>query len=194
MRYINLDLSNVHKAKIKFNARWAIEKDFDYAQIQISTDGVNYLPLCGKFTRTNNIDEVVYDGFQTEWIQEDIDISDYVGFKNVSLRFALVADDLNNFDGMYIDNFKIEVVQKFSTASQNIGLQDVTISPNPVTDFMKIEGAKGNYQIYNNIGQVVKKGVMNAEFIDVRSLLEGAYFITLVDEHTQPISLKFIKQ
>lgn len=51
-----LDLSNVHKAKIKFNARWAIEKDFDYAQSGwLRTDGVNYLPLCGKFTRGQTI-------------------------------------------------------------------------------------------------------------------------------------------
>ncbi|HOY14400.1 MAG TPA: M14 family zinc carboxypeptidase [Saprospiraceae bacterium] len=190
----SLDLSNVHKAKIKFNARWAIEKDFDYAQIQVSTDGVNFLPLCGKFTRTNNINEVVYDGFQTEWIQEDIDISDYVGFKNVSVRFALVADDLNNFDGMYIDNFKIEVVQKFSTSNEESVFDVVKISPNPTSDFLKITSAKGNYQIYNNIGQVVQKGVMNSEFLDVRSLFEGVYFITLVDEQTKPVSLKFIKQ
>ena len=172
-----IDLSKAHKAKILFNARWAIEEDFDYAQIQASTDGINYFALCGKYTRVNNVYEVVYDGFQTSWIEEEIDLSDLAGNPKVYIRFLLSSDELNDFDGIYIDNFRVRVIEKFTTPTIDFSSDDLKLYPNPVNNELIVEGfGSGNYSILNSLGQEVLSGKLQSQsHIDVSKLHAGIY-------------------
>ncbi len=99
-----LDLSSVNTAIIQFYAKWDIERNFDYAQLQASPDnGVTWFPLSGKYTkpgstlsstryspvtgsgsatktagdRDNQPDgKPVYEGFNDgKWVLEEIEIS-----------------------------------------------------------------------------------------------------------------------
>lgn len=188
------DLSKAHKAKILYNARWAIEEDFDYAQIQASTDGINFSPLCGNHTRINNINQVVYDGFQTSWIEEEIDLSDFVGNKTVFIRFVLSADDLNDFDGIYIDNFRVRVIEKFTTSSNDLDNTDIRLYPNPVSEVLQVEGAQdAHFTIFNALGQEVKRGALINSGINVESLQKGLYHIRLSDKKTGITTSSFSK-
>lgn len=62
-----------------------------------STDGgTSWIPLCGKYTNAGNsnqdLDNPLYDNFQTEWVLEEVDLSDFVGMTDVRFKFRLISD------------------------------------------------------------------------------------------------------
>lgn len=68
----------------------------------------------------------------------------------------------------------------------------INIYPNPTIDFLNLENANGDYLITNLNGQVVNKGNINGNSIDVRNLPTGNYIISITG--TNSISqLSFIK-
>ena len=106
----NIDLTNAAYAGLNFQAKWEIEEGYDYVQLQISTNGYDWTALEGNHTVTGNgnqaAGEPVYDGFQTDWIQEEVDVTDYVG-NSINLRFILKSDGSVVEDGFYFDDFEI---------------------------------------------------------------------------------------
>ena len=101
-------------AFLEFDSRWEIEDDWDYGQVQLSTNnGSTLISLAGQYTNlgTGNFQPngaPLYDGYQYMWIHEMIDITDYLGYP-LKLRFLFKTDQQFNFDGWYIDNVKISV-------------------------------------------------------------------------------------
>lgn len=188
-----IDLSNAHKATLKFNARWSIEKDFDYAQLQVSTDGANWSPLCGKFTRTNNIGIIVYDGNQPEWIQEEIDLASFIGNKNIRFRWLLFSDELNQFDGIYIDEFKIETIDKFSTATIDEDFEKFDVAPNPTSGIVNLSTPIKHYQIIDLTGKVIRSNIGYTTSIDLNSLVNGLYIIRGITTSGQAVNTKVLK-
>lgn len=107
----DIDLSNVVGAELRFQTQWDIESNWDYGQVQISTDGTNWIPLAGIYTEdgTGSFQpngEPVYDGTQAAWVEESIDLFDYVG-SNIKIRFALYSDGYIEEDGWYIDDIEV---------------------------------------------------------------------------------------
>lgn len=47
----SIDLSSSSAGIIQFFAKWDLERNFDYVQIEGSTDGSTWLPLCGKYSK-----------------------------------------------------------------------------------------------------------------------------------------------
>ncbi|MFV9551455.1 M14 family zinc carboxypeptidase [Algibacter sp. PT7-4] len=47
----SVDLSSSNSAVVQFFAKWDIERNFDYVQIEGSTNGSTWLPLCGKYSK-----------------------------------------------------------------------------------------------------------------------------------------------
>ncbi len=140
-----VDLSDVAFAMLTFRAKWEIEQGWDYVQCEVSTNnGSTWIPLEGKYTVTGNEyqaqGEPVYDGFQTDWVLEEINLSEYIG-NNVTFRFLLKTDQSVNEDGFYFDDFSILVVENATVGlSENPIKQPVVISnpiPNPATDQVK---------------------------------------------------------
>ena len=105
---INLD--DALGAALEFDTQWAIETDWDYGQVQISTNnGSTWISLEGLYTNqgTNTQpNEPLYDGTQLTWVHENIDISGFMG-QSISLRFLFVSDYAVTADGWYVDNIKI---------------------------------------------------------------------------------------
>lgn len=162
---INLVAAKV--AKLNYRARWDIEKGFDYAQILASADGTTFVPLCGKFTRpgTENQDKgyPVYDGHQSHWVEEEIDLSDFIG-SNLWLRFRLVSDGIEASDGFYFDNLEVNID---ATAPTSDGTWQLLISPNPATDHVTAllsapAGSIGK-QVALEIGDVLGRVVARRE-------------------------------
>ena len=75
-----IDLINAETAYISYFAKWDIENNYDYAQIQARTEGGEWEALCGNYTNegTDNQDEgePLYDATQISWVQEYIDLID----------------------------------------------------------------------------------------------------------------------
>lgn len=110
-----VNLTNATAAKVSFYAKWNIEADYDYVQFQVSTDnGSTWIGQCGNYTvsgtsangsvQPNN--QPVYEGVQSNWVLEEINLSDYLG-QQIKFRFVLKSDGGTNADGFYFDDFKI---------------------------------------------------------------------------------------
>jgi hypothetical protein len=97
---------------LKFQTQWNIESDWDYGQLQISTDGTSWQALQGIYTEPGTgtfqpTGEPVYDGAQATWVEEEIDLTPFVG-QQIKLRFLLKSDVSLTEDGWYIDDIVIE--------------------------------------------------------------------------------------
>lgn len=109
-----VDLSNAVVAYAEFMTRWDIEKNWDYAQFMVSTNGgITWEPLPGKHTTlgtsTQDFNKPLYHGTQNIWVKEEIDLSTYAG-QQIMLRFRLVSDNTINGQGFFFDDFRIEAL------------------------------------------------------------------------------------
>ncbi|HLF64557.1 MAG TPA: M14 family zinc carboxypeptidase [Saprospiraceae bacterium] len=132
-----IDLKDALNAVLEFWAKWEIEEYIDYAQVQISTDGINFEPLCGQYSRLGSgfIQplEPVYDGLQEAWIKESIDLSAYIG-NEVYIRLALITDNGLNLDGIYVDDIRVFVYDAGTTGTEELNISSLRLWPNPVSD------------------------------------------------------------
>ena len=108
-----INVLNTISTFVEFDAKWDIELMNDCGMVQISTDnGSSWSSVAGQYTtpdvRYSFGDVSVYDGVQTDWVHEIMDISDFVN-DQFSLRFMLLSNASLNMDGWYIDNLKVSV-------------------------------------------------------------------------------------
>ena len=103
---------------MRFFINYAIEEDWDYGYVEVSTDGgVFYTTIPGSITtdtnpHNNNTGNGI-TGFSLGWIFAQFDLGSYVG-QEVKIRFAYRTDQSVLEEGMYIDN--ISPVQLFDSA------------------------------------------------------------------------------
>ena len=112
-----IDLSNAQNAILEFYIKWDIDWNFDYAQVQVSTDASNWVDLCGNYTKVGTADGFfntnqptgapLYDGIQLDWVREQFDLSAYDGTSSIYIRFLNYATGSTNRDGFYIDDLSI---------------------------------------------------------------------------------------
>ena len=103
-----------------------VEKDFDYAYLEASTDGENWQILftpsgTGEDPTGNNFGWA-YNGLSgtssedvndARWIQESVDLSQYAG-QEVQLRFEYVTDAAVNGEGFMVDDIAIPQMNYFA--------------------------------------------------------------------------------
>ena len=192
---VSIDLTNAVTANLKFWTKWSIESFFDYAQVKASkNDGTTWIPLCGKYTKqeSNNdlYDEPYYDGTQNNWVLEDIDLSDFVGY-NIKLRFTLVSDSYLTKDGFFFDDLSVTKIDHSNNSiTENIELGDFFISdpiPNPTNDNVYIKYSMPNnsgvFKIYNINGQLIYSKNINTKsgdiIFDVKNYEKGVYYYSI---------------
>ncbi len=150
-RYDNMDstltrtfdlrrLTSKH-ATLTFAAWFDLERNYDYAYVEASTDGKNWTTLRGQQTTTSNPDGANWGngytgtsggGTTPQWVQEKIDLSQYVG-KQIQLRFEEVTDDAVNLQGFAIDALRIPELHFQDTAeSDNSWLSNGFVRSNNV--------------------------------------------------------------
>jgi len=110
------DLSGVDAATLEFWCWYDIEEDWDYAYVEVSTDGGQTWEILttpsGTPTDPNgNSFGWAYTGRsgggdQAKWIQEQVDLSPYVG-QEVLIRFEYITDDAVNRPGFVLDDVAI---------------------------------------------------------------------------------------
>lgn len=119
------DLSGIERATLEVWLWYDIEEDWDYAYIEVSTDGgETWEVLKGKYaTDTNphgNSFGHAYTGksgfgnrdSESEgpaWVKEEIDLTPYVG-REILLRFEYITDDAVNRVGFCVDDVSIPEV------------------------------------------------------------------------------------
>lgn len=190
-----IDLSTATTAKAEFYAKWEIETDWDYVTFEVSTDnGANWQQLCGKYTNEGveqigwggqnqgiqPVGEPLYDGFQSDWVFEEVDLSDYVG-QTIKLRFYIQTDGASREDGFYYDDFKILHDGTIGLTENN--KTQLNVYPNPTKDVVNFVLAEefvsnGKIKLMDNTGRVVRLIAVNSNNtqVNVEDLPEGVYF------------------
>ena len=107
----SFDLSMVEAATLEYWTWYDIEEDWDYAYVEISTNGGETWEILttpsGTPTNPNgNSFGWAYTGRSEGWIQEQVDLTPYVG-QEVWLRFEYITDDAVNRPGFLLDDIAI---------------------------------------------------------------------------------------
>lgn len=208
-----IDLTNATAAMISYYAKWEIETGYDYCQFQVSTNGgSSWIGQCGNYTTTGTNSggwgsgvqpdgEPVYQGTQSSWVPEEIDLSDYLG-QTIQVRFQLESDGGLQMDGFYFDDFTVSYAEQGSN-----GLEENTVEvkafPNPAKDEVTISTSnvikKGSVKMYNQAGQLVLEQNVNEQsnniVINTTALKQGIYTVRVENDGqlTKPIKLSIIK-
>ncbi|MBM3435185.1 MAG: hypothetical protein FJY07_03080 [Bacteroidetes bacterium] len=205
-----IEINNAIYAELNFWARWEIETGYDYAQVLISTNnGTTWTPLAGNYTVTGSeyqaAGEPVYDGFQTSWVKEEINITQYIG-NPVKFRFKLKADGNVTEDGFYFDDLAITIVESPNTGINIPGYQqEIWISdpaPNPAGNRVSFdlnlpaETDNASFIIYNGAGQKVYSIILDKNqsrlSIPVLDFEPGIYYYWLEGDKIRSMAKKLI--
>ncbi|GAB4313269.1 MAG: hypothetical protein Kow00127_04180 [Bacteroidales bacterium] len=198
-----IDLANAVYAQLTFNARWEIEQGWDYVQLLVSADNGSWTPLAGQYTVTGNGNQApgqpLYDGFQTEWVTESIDLSQFIGMQ-VKFRFLLKSDGWVTEDGFYFDDFTVQIIQPGTTDISAEPSHQFAVWPNPADRTLQVEfyePLSGTLELYNSQGERFYRTYVSdtpRQRIDISSLPEGVWFVRLITGDGTVIPKKIVIQ
>ncbi|QRM89976.1 T9SS type A sorting domain-containing protein [Lacinutrix sp. WUR7] len=199
----SLDVSGNAKTVIQFYAKWDLERSFDYVQLEGSTNGTTWTPLCGKLTKpgapddNNNYSnkssanndfqpdyEPLYDGdTQERWNMEEIviDATDNSFLNNQStvyLRFEFKTDSNNRNDTYYNMDFEGFTFDDFKV----IGIQipcETTVPTNLSVSNVDANSATVNWDLIPSATYDLRyKENTASTWIDVLDVTSNTYDIT----------------
>ena len=197
-RKIPFDLRSpsIKAAELSFWTKYAVEKNFDYANISLSTDsGMSWTNVCtdktvlsSPFSQQAGPDMImpIWDGFKKNWQKEYTGLNDFLGQK-VWIRFFFKSDDFQEFAGFGFDNIRV-TINNFITSSKNEILRtdaDIQLFPNPGQSFIQISGLEtdenANLTIFNTLGQKVQNSFVSdtQKEVSVSGLQPGCYHIKI---------------
>ncbi|MCU7556234.1 immune inhibitor A [Macrococcus capreoli] len=108
----SVDLTNAKSGELTFDAWYDIEKGFDYAYVQASTDGEKWTNLEGNITNNDdpensgaNIGNGI-DGQSNGFVAAKFNLDQFAG-KKVNLRVLYKTDGGYIAPGLYLDNLKV---------------------------------------------------------------------------------------
>ncbi len=193
-----LTLTSFDRALLFYRARWAIEANYDYAEIQIAVNGGDYFPVCGKYTtlgsQYQDLDQPLYDGTNETWVPEEIDLTPYVlPGDQLHIRFLLVSDGFSTADGFYFDDLTIFLTDSLLTSVQPISAKQFRLGqnyPNPSHSYTYVDIEKdadlllpsGKLVVFNTLGQQVWQQELDETApkqtlrIDLSAWSSGVYF------------------
>ncbi|MBT8391613.1 MAG: T9SS type A sorting domain-containing protein, partial [Ignavibacteriaceae bacterium] len=196
----NVNLNDYIGAELVFQTQWDIETDWDYGQALISTNnGSGWIPLQGMYTNpgTGSFQpngEPLYDGAQTSWVKESIDISSYIG-EQVKFRFLLKSDNSVNEDGWYVDDINLVVYEQMPTSAEpNVIVNKYLLEqnyPNPfnpstIISYQIPEDSFVSLTVFdvlgNEVASLVNENKQSGSYevmFNASTLPSGVYFYTL---------------
>ena len=204
-----IDLNTGDAAFLSFYALWEIETDYDYVQVIALDEILNPIaPLCGLYTNGGvggfqPEDEPLYDGEQLSWVEEKLDLSEYMG-QTIVLQFVLRSDGGLRRDGFYMDDVALEVFEEGVINQTDIRFKpagSLTVQPNPAQDMVEIRfnqaiNGKQRLSIYNALGELVRSLDWKAAQTEVAldGLPSGVYFAVMEDGDESLKPVRFVKE
>lgn len=203
-----VNLMDAASAQVSFYAKWDIENDFDMVQFQVSTDnGSTWISQCGKHTNLGTSangsiqpdGEPLYDGLQSEWVLEEINLSEYLG-QSLKLRFTFQSDQGATNDGFYFDDFKVSYnIDDSGLEFQNKDL-NFSVFPNPskgsfyLASNENLEEANiiivdcSGKEVYRKYNSIPMKNML----IETNDLLQGIYQVYMEKEGTRSLPKRLV--
>ena len=137
----SLDLTGALAGTLTFWARWALEATYDGVFFEISTDGgVTWTALPTAYTAPATgsgaqtpIGTPLFQGSQTTWVQNTVDLAPYLTKSDVRFRFRLRSDSSTVGDGMFVDDFTVRLQRPSLTGSGDppSPVARLGVAPNP---------------------------------------------------------------
>jgi immune inhibitor A len=126
----SFDLGGVGQAALEFWTWYDIESDWDFAYVEVSTDGgQTWDILPGRYTTNENKSGnsfghawtgVSGGGDTPQWVQEQVDLSAYAG-QAILVRFEYITDDAVNHAGFLVDDIAIPAIGYLDDAEAGAG-------------------------------------------------------------------------
>ena len=144
-----IDLTATPGARLRFRVRWDTEPSYDGATVEAQVGSGPWTALAGRHTRPSGgagpipAGTPVYDGTQTAWQHEEIDLGAYAG-QSVRLRFRLRSDSSVEQDGLYVDDLAVlRLVNGGTVASEPTAAPGAVVAlgaaaPNPARGRVRI--------------------------------------------------------
>ncbi|MBV6449609.1 MAG: hypothetical protein MHPDNHAH_00321 [Anaerolineales bacterium] len=106
------DFTNVSAPiTLSYSMWYDLETDYDYLFLEASTDGQTWeiltTPSCTTEDPSGNSYGCGYNGQTGDWVQEDVDLSQFAG-KKVQIRFEYITDAAVNGEGFLLDDVKVD--------------------------------------------------------------------------------------
>ena len=150
---------------------------FDNDEIVLSTSADKLTPVTDTFT---------------------VPADSYAGDKTVGMRVALrFSNPQTSPCGTYtygeVEDYAVKITADLAVGNANV--TSVQVYPNPATDVLNVSKVSNNatYSIYNVAGQIVAKGKIADNKVQVAKLQAGVYIIS-VEDNGNVEKVKFIKK
>jgi hypothetical protein len=171
----SINLTPYTNPRLVFWTKYDIESNWDYGQVDVSTNnGSTWFPLEGQYTEPGvgsfqPNGEPLYDGMQTNWVREEINLASYKAAQN-KIRFQLNTDGSVERDGWYVDDIAIIIYQVIpvemlifaaTTNTNNVLLTWSTASElnNRMFEVQRADGNSGQNNLnWKTIGSVEGRG------------------------------------
>jgi len=131
----------------------------------------------------------------TEWINESINLSNFIGNSSVQIQFQAFSQWGNN---LFIDDINIHTPTDLSPII--INNSEIRIFPNPTNGILNFEyngkkERKLNMTIFNSVGELITERKINFEkgksyTLDISENARGIYFIRIVEDKATIMSRK----
>jgi len=201
------DLRGLSQATLQFQLWYDIEEGWDYAYVEISTDGgQTWDILSGRHTTTYDPNAYSFGPAYTgcsggscppQWVQEEMDLTPYVG-QEVLLRFEYVTDDAVNKVGLALDDITIPelgyrddvegasdwqaqgFVRTDNTLPQRFLVQLIEMGDRTRVRRMKLDDAKRGELTLNSLGTQVERAILVISALAPLTTEEAQYEYAIV--------------
>lgn len=164
------DLSQLLSGTVSWRARWALETNYDGVQLQVSVGGGAWTPVATARTQAGSGSGVQtagqpwYEGTQSTWVTESVDLAPWLGQANVRFQFVLRTDNSQHFDGYWFDQFAIagEAAVPYSgagglpAATRLAGVQPNPFNPSTTVRFELATAGPARVRVYDLSGRLVR--------------------------------------
>lgn len=205
--------ADAKNAQLRYWGRWSIEEGYDFAQV-LAISGGGPTPLCGIYTEDGTgtfqpVGEPVYDGTQTEWVEEFMDLSAFIG-QSLVIEFILLSDEIVEQDGFYFDDLRIEYTDSASSKTVILPISEFRLrqnQPNPASGSTLIRWDNENNHfgeasllVFNTLGEKVHERSVNLQTetqcrLDTQAWPQGiyTYLLRTPEGQTRPVKMTVMR-
>lgn len=140
-----VNLTSATSVWLEFWTRWDIESNYDFAQVEVSTNGITWIPVAGNYTVSGSgigvqpYGQPGYEGSQPSWVSERMDLTGAAGQSYFKIRFELKSDGGVVGDGWFVDDIRL------MGFTEPITPPDVTITLEPINPPIVIPTGGGSF-------------------------------------------------
>jgi immune inhibitor A len=201
----SFDLRGLKRATLEVRVWFDIEEGWDYAYVEVSTDGgQSWDILSGEHTTDYNPNGNAFGvgytgrsggGQEPIWVQERMDLSPYSG-QEILLRFEYITDDAINHPGLCVDDIAIPELGYLDDVEENTGweaagfvrtdnrleqrfvVQIIELTDPPQVRRMPLDGIQKGAILIQGLGRTMEKAVLTVSGVTPVTMETAVYTYT----------------